>query len=209
MVDVDARSIAIPGGDGTIQSGRFPRGVRGRPMPACSGSAGLRAQTTIRVCDERRALAEWEAIGSLARSGGGRGVGRGRCSTRSSLSRTKPSKRSREAPSAANRRVPDAAAWDSAGALSSVLQSPGAGPATACGALDVERPRSSVHAPSDRWWHSCRLDVARCSAHDRRSRWPCRGDGYSTRRVGIGMGCRALPRLGGATRERASRRLPA
>jgi hypothetical protein len=33
MVDVDARSIAIPGGDGTIQSGRFPRGDRGRSIP--------------------------------------------------------------------------------------------------------------------------------------------------------------------------------
>jgi hypothetical protein len=89
---------------------------------------------------------------------------------------------------AANRRVPDAAAWGSAGALSSVLQSPGAWPATACAALDMEGLRRSVHAPSDQRWHSSRSDVARCSAHDRRSRWPCRGDGYFTRRVGIGMG---------------------
>ena len=34
MVDVDARSIAVPGGDGTIQSGRFTRGDRGLPTPA-------------------------------------------------------------------------------------------------------------------------------------------------------------------------------
>ena len=150
MVDVDARSIAVPGGDGTIQSGRFPRGDRGRAIPARSGSAG-------------------------------------RCSTRRPLSRTeRPS--ARAALPAANRRVPDAAAWGSAGALSSVLQSPGAWPATACAALDMEGLRRSVHAPSDQRWHSSRSDVARCSAHDRRSRWPCRGDGYFTRRVGIGMG---------------------
>jgi hypothetical protein len=150
MVDVDAPSIAVPGGDDTIQSGRFPRGDRGRAIPARSGSAaGAR-----------------HVVPS---------VGPSRPSARAALP-------------AANRRVPDAAAWGSAGALSSVLQSPGAWPATACAALDMERPRRSVHAPSDRRWHSSRSDVARCNAHDRRSRWPCRGDGYSTRRVGIGMG---------------------
>jgi hypothetical protein len=150
MVDVDARSIAVPGGDGTIQSGRFPRGDRGRPIPARSGSAG-------------------------------------RCSTRRPLSRTEPPKRSRGSPSGQSTRS-DAAAWDSAGALSSVLQSPGAWPAPACAALDMEGLSRSARAPSDRRWHSSRSDVARCNAHDRRSRWPCHGDGYFTRRVGIGMG---------------------
>jgi hypothetical protein len=49
-----------------------------------------------------------------------------------------------------------------------------------------DRRRGRAH-PGPRW-HSSRSDVARCNAHDRRSRWPCRGDGYSTRRAGIGMG---------------------